>query len=257
LFEGHPERLRSFAKLVANPHSWSANSAFRRHLSAGPTPPTSRAQFANRLHAKTVRISARVDDCGELVVENSRGIKVSDHGVQRNDFNYKLVGQEISLEPMLRDRSDLARSLAMTIRYPGSAAVQRSFTRQISNQARRSEPSLTTLSQEWASRSLSVEQGAGVEVGIGNSRTDTVSVKIGRLVMTGWDSSAIQVAAEIDQQAPARPVIDPPMASPDPARRPVAPAVPYRHRPATPTHDRDDLDDLDPPSIHGPAIGPW
>jgi hypothetical protein len=118
LFEGHPARLRSFARLVANPHSRAANSAFRRHLSAKPERPESRVLFSSRLQATTVRISARADEHGALVVENSRGIKVSDHGVQRNDFNYKLVGQEISLERTLRDRSDLARSLAMTVRYP-------------------------------------------------------------------------------------------------------------------------------------------
>jgi hypothetical protein len=223
LLEGHPARLRSFERLVANPYSWAANSAFRRHLSAGPARPSSRVLFAETSRAPTVRISARVDEYGATVVENSRGVQVADHSIQSNDFNYKLAGQEISLERMLHDRPDLARGLAMTVRHPGNPAVQRSFTRQISNVTTRgSEPALRMLNQVWLSRGLSVEQGAGVQLGTGNIRTDRVSVDVRRVVLTGWDSAAERIAAKIDQPAPARQSIDGPDAVPSPAAPPVA-----------------------------------
>ena len=63
-----------------------------------------------------MRISAHVDEHGATVVEISRGVQVGDHNTMRNDFSYKLTGQEISLERMLHDHADLAQSLAMTVR---------------------------------------------------------------------------------------------------------------------------------------------
>src|SRR5260370_33327507 len=105
---------------------------------------------------------------------------------------------------MLRDRPDLARGLAMAVRHPGNPAVQRSFTRQISNvYTRGGEPSLRILNQDWPGSGLSVEQGAGVQVGTGNIRTDRVSVDIRRLALTGWDSTTERVPAKYTHPHPA------------------------------------------------------
>ena len=220
LLEGHPDRMRSLAKLAGNPRSWMANYAFRRKLSAGPERPSGRVLFSGPSHG-TARISARVDEYGAMVVENSRGVTVGDHGTQRNDFSYRTIGQEIPLEQMLRDRPDLVRTLAMAVRYPGNPAVQRTFTRQVSRRyVRGSELSLQVLNQNWASPSLSVEHAAGVAVGTGNIQKNTVSLELGRLVMTGWDSSVKEVAAQIHPSAPA---VEP-VSRVDPAIRP-APTV--------------------------------
>lgn len=253
LLEGHPVRLRSFERLVANPHSWMANYAFRRHLSAGPARPSSRVLFADRSRAPTVRIRARVGEYGATVVENSRGVQVADHSIQRNDFNYKLAGQEISLERMLHDRPDLARGLAMTVRHPGNPAVQRSFTRQISNvYTRGSAPSLRILNQDLPGSRLSVEQSAGVQLGTGNIRRDRLSVDIRRLALTGWDSTAERIAAKIDEPAPARQSVDGPDAVPSPAAPPAARPAPGISLPAP---FRRSLPD--PGEALGPSISPF
>jgi hypothetical protein len=214
LFKGHPARLRSFARLVKNPHSRAANSAFRRQLSAGPSRP-SRVRFADPARAGTVRIRARVDEHGALVVDRSRGVQVGDRGTMRNTFNYKMAGREISVERMLRDRPGLTRDMAMAARHPDNRAVQRSFTRQISREYTRGhEPSLRVLSRDWPGSGLSVERAAGVQLGTGNIRTDRVSVKVGQVVLRGWDSPALKrTATRGDEPTPARRTTGRPMTS--------------------------------------------
>jgi hypothetical protein len=247
LLEGHPARLRALERLAANPRSWLANYAFRRHLPAGPTRPSSRVLFAGAAGGPAVRISARVDEYGATVVDNSRGVQVTDHGIQRNDFHYKLAGQEISLERTLRDRPDLVRGLAMTIRHTGNAAVRRSFARQLSNAyTRGSAPSLGTLDRDWPGRSLSAEYGAGVQVGTSNSRTDQISVDMRRMVLTGWEATAEQITATIDTPAAPRMSIDGPETVPSPADPPVAREVPRISWPAPSTRRLPDPGDLGP-----------
>ena len=272
LLEGHPARLHSFERLVANPDSRMANYAFRRHLSAGPELPSSRVLFADTSRAPKVRISAHVDECGATVVEGSRAVQVGDHDIQRNDFSYKLTGQEISLEQMLHDRPDLARGLAMTVRHPDNAAVQRSLTRQISDvYTRGSEPSLRILNHDLPGSRLSVEQGAGVQVGADNMRTDTVSVDIRRLALTGWDATAERIAAKIDGPDAVPEPGAPPVARPAPAPE-ISWQEPFRHRLPDPVEDLrlpdpvedlrlpDPVEDLrlpDPVEDLGPSIDPF
>jgi hypothetical protein len=223
LLKGHPARLRSFARLVANPRSRAANSAFRRHLSAGPSRPSG-VRFADTTRAGTVRIRARVDEHGALVVDRSRGVQVGDRSTMRNNFSYKMAGREISLERMLRDRPDLTRSLAMTARHPGNRAVQRSFTRQISREFTRGhEPSLRVLSRDGVRSGLSVERAVGVQLGTRNIRTDRVSVEVGRVVLRGWDSpTAKQMATRSDESSPERRATGRPTTAPSRSGRPDA-----------------------------------
>ena len=217
LLEGNAARMRSLAKLVANPNSMMANYAFRRKLSASGAP-SSRVLFADTSRPATVRISARVDESGSMVVQNSRGVVVGNHSTQRNNFSYRTVGHELSLEGMLRDRPDLVRSLAMTVRHPDNPAVRRSFTSRISHAyIHGSGPSLSVLSQEWATAGLSVNNAAGVTVGAGNSRTDKISVKLGRIVMTGWDGPVKQVKRTIDGPEATGSPANGPAATPGPA----------------------------------------
>ena len=237
LLKRHPATLQSFEKLVANPRSWLANYAFRRHLPTGPAVPSRGVLFADTTRPPTTRISAHVDEYGATVVENSHGVQVGDHNRMRNDFSYTLTGQEISLGRMLRDRPDLARSLAMTARYPGNPAVQRSFTRQISDAYTHGVPSLRILDQDLRGSRLSVDQGVGVQVGFDNARTDKVSVDIRRLVLTGWDSMTKRTAAEIDKRTPERQ----PPGGPGAGRSPAEPSGPRSApatRPATPGPSR-------------------
>jgi hypothetical protein len=268
LLKGHPARLRSLARLAANPRSWVANFAFRQHLSARPQL-SSRVLFAGPPGGRSVRIRARVDEHGATVVENSRGVQVMDHGVQRNDFKYELADQEISLERMLRDRPDLVRGLAMTVRHPGNPAVQRSFTRQVSGAyTHGSAPSLRMLNQDWRGRSLAIENRAAVQVGTNTSRTDRVSVDIRRAVLTGWEATAERIAAELDPPAAPWTPVDGRAAVPSPAsprvvRReepPVAhrdPPLPPRRVPrpviSPPSRSTRDLPD---PGGRGPGAGP-
>jgi len=192
-----------------------------------------------------------MDEYGALVVDKSRGVQISDDGTQRNNFNYRMVREEISLERVLHDRPDLARGLALTVRYPGNTAVQRSFTRQLSNgYVRGSNPSLSTLSQDWLGSSLSVERAAGVQLGGSNRRTDRVDVKIGRFVMRGWDSSVDRIGAEIG--APAS--VQQPIETRNLLNRVSADPDITRMEPST--RDRVDyLEDRDEPGAIGPAIG--
>ena len=228
LLKGHPATLRSFERLVANPRSWLANYAFRHRLPTGPATPGRGVLFADTSRIRAMRISARVDEHGATVVDNSRGVQVGDHNRMRNDFSYKLTGQELSLGRMLHDRPDLARSLAMTVRHPGNPAVQRSFTRQVSAAyTHGSAPSLRILNQDLPGGNLFVHESAGAQIGIGNTRTDRVSVDIRRMALTGWDS----IAKAVDEPAPAPQAID----GPD-YIRPAAPpaarlALPIRRPP--------------------------
>jgi hypothetical protein len=244
LLKGHPARLRALERLAASPRSWIANYAFRRRLPAGPTRPSSRVLFAGAAGGPTVRISARVDEYGAMVVENSRGVQVTDHGIQRNEFNYKLADQEISFERTLRDRPDLVRGLAMTLRHPGNPAVARSFTRRLSAAyTHGSAPSLSILNQDWPGRDLSVQQGAGVQWGADNTRIDRVSADIRRMVLTGWEATAESITATIDTPAAPRTSINEPAAVPSPADPAVVPEVPW---PAPFTRRLPDPGDLGP-----------
>jgi hypothetical protein len=225
LLEGHRDRMRALARVAANPRSWWANYAFRQKLSANQGRTNDRILFSDISRGPSTRISAHVDEYGGLVVESSRGVTTGDHITQRNHFSYRTAGQELPLEQMLHDRPDLVRTLAVAVRYPDNAAVRRTFTRQVSCEyIRGHEPSLTILNLNWASPGLLlVEYGAGVTVGTGTTRTDRVSLKLGRVVMTGWDSPVKKIAEEIRQPAVIEPV--------GPAVSPRAPSA-YSERPS-------------------------
>lgn len=247
LLTEHPATLRAFERLVANPRSWVANYSFRHHLPTGPTAAGRGVLFTDASRPPTTRLSAHVDEHGATVVENSRGVQVGDHNRMRNDFRYKLTGQEISLGGLLRDRPDLARTLAMTIRYPGNPAVQRSFTRQFSDAyAHGGTSSLSILNQDLPGANLSVDRGVGVQIGAGNSRTDRISVDIRRLALTGWDS----IASAIDK--PVAQAIDGPGDVAKPAARPAA-RLALAIRRLAPS-ERRPPDPVDDP---GPGISPF
>jgi hypothetical protein len=268
LLEGHPGRLHALERLAANPDSWMANYAFRHGLSAGPATPGIGVLFADVAAGPTMRISAHVDEYGAMVVESSRGVQVTDHGVQRNDFQYRLAEQDLSLEGMLRARPDLVRGLAVAMRHPGHPAVERSFTRQISQAyIHGSEPSLQVLNLDWPGSGLSVEGGAGVQWGTGNSRTDEVSLDIRRMALTGWQETAEQIAAKIEEPAAPQASIDGPDAVPGVSDRPAAGGMPrfslsslfMRKQPDADELEADEIepDDLPRPWDPGPSIGPF
>jgi hypothetical protein len=200
LFEGHPERLRAFARLVENPYSVMANNAFRRHLSARQARLSSRVRFAETPGPGIRRISAPVDARGALVVGRSRGVQMGDRNTQHNRFSYRAVNPELSLEQMLRGHPDLARALAMTARHPANEAAQRSFARHLAGAyGRPSEQTSRLVGAGRADSGLAVDRGAGVQYGTRNTRKDIVSVDIGRAVVTGWRS-----VRDIEPATPAR-----------------------------------------------------
>jgi len=148
-----------------------------------------------------VRLAARVDEQGGIVVERSQGVQVGDWNTQRNRFSYKTVGQELDLEQLLHSHLDLVRSLAMMARYPDNKAVQRSFTHQIANAyGSADKPSVESLSQGSANSGLSVQHGDGVSLGRGNDREDKISFDVREVVLTGWESSARQIESMLPNQ---------------------------------------------------------
>jgi len=189
LFKGHPGRLRAFARLVENPYSVMANSAFRRRLSAREAELSSRVRFAETSGPGIRRISAPVDAQGALVVERSRGVQTGERNTQHNRFSYRAVNPELSLEQMLRGHPGLTRALALAARHPANEAAQRSFARHIAGAyGRPSEQTSRLVGAGRAGSGLAVDRGAGVQYGTRNTRKDIVSVDFGRAVVTGWRS---------------------------------------------------------------------
>jgi hypothetical protein len=190
VFRGHPGRQRAFARLVDNPHSIIANWVFRQYLS-GPARSRGCVRFANTSGPRMVRVAARLDEQGRIVVSRSSGVQVGDRNTQHNRFSYRAVEQEFPLEPTLRDHPQLARSLAVAARYPGNAAAQRSFTGQLTSAYTQPNRSLQGSSAQFRrATGLIVGPGAGVQLGYGDSRVDRVAVTVRGMVLTGWTSPA-------------------------------------------------------------------
>ncbi len=185
MLRGHPGRQRAFARLVDNPHSMFANWLFRQHLS-GAARPRGCVRFADTSGPQTVRVAARLDERGAIVVDRSQGVQLGNWNTQRNRFSYRVVKQELSVEPMLRSCPSLARSLAMTVRHPGNAAARRSFTGQLATAySRPSVPFSDFRNQYRRAHGLAVTDGAGVQLGSG-TREDRVAVNMRVMVLTGW-----------------------------------------------------------------------
>jgi hypothetical protein len=204
VFRGHPGRQRAFARLVDNPHSIIANWVFRQYLS-GSARSRGCVRFTNTSGPRMVRVAARLDERGRIVVSRSSGVQVGDRNTQHNRFSYRAVGQEFPLEPMLRDCPQLVRSLAVADRYPGNAAAQRSFTGQLTSlytQPNRSVPGSSAQFRRAAG--LIVGRGAGVQLGSGDTRVDRVAVNVRGMVLTRWtsrDRPTMQARSSIDARS--------------------------------------------------------
>jgi hypothetical protein len=182
---GTAARLRAFENLVAHPYDPIANWAFRHQMSAKASP-EARVRFISTSGSRTTRIAARKDDQGQLVVSKSQGVQLGSGVTQRNTFNERMVKPDLGLEPMLRAHPYLARSLALTARYPGNLAVRR-FAGRI---ARALEHPSTSFAGPSAllegSTGMAVSLADGVQLGSHNSRTDRIDARLDRLVLTGW-----------------------------------------------------------------------
>jgi hypothetical protein len=190
LLDGHPARQQALARLAANPNSSFANYLFRRRLPTEPSLSRGRVRFAETAGPQAVRVAARIDDRGAIVVDRSKGVQVGNWNTQRNRFSYR-VQQDLSLAAILRSRPDLARSLATAIRHP---AAQRSFTRRLTGAYGASGRLPNNLATQYrGAAGLTVTHASGVQLGSG-TRVDRVAVDIqGGMVLTGW-GSARQVA---------------------------------------------------------------
>src|SRR5216683_1471980 len=96
MLRGHPGRQRAFARLVDNPHSMFANWLFRQHLS-GAARPRGCVRFADTSGPQTVRVAARLDERGAIVVDRSQGVQLGNWNTQRNRFSYRVVKQELAV----------------------------------------------------------------------------------------------------------------------------------------------------------------
>ena len=182
----HPMRQRAFTKLIQNPDSWFANWAFRQHLS-GSLHSTGNVRFISASTPRTGHVAARLDERGQVVVDGSRGVQIGSGSTQFNKFNYRVEQPSVSLEPMLRDNPELTRSLALTARYPGSAAVERSFTGQLTQAFERPSTSMPAASVlPRGTSGIRVREGMGVQYGRGNARKDSIDISVGRVRLTHW-----------------------------------------------------------------------
>ena len=198
----HPMRQRAFTKLIENPDSWFANWAFRQHLS-GSVHSTGNVRFISASTPRTGHVAARLDERGQVVVDRSRGVQIGSGSTQLNKFNYRVERPSVSLEPMLRDNPGLTRSLALTARYPGSAAVERSFTGQLAQayeRPSRSMPAASVLPR--GTSGLGVREGMGVQFGRGNDRKDSIDISVGRVRLTHWTPPRSTAPRDIDPAQP-------------------------------------------------------
>jgi hypothetical protein len=186
VLKGDAARLRAFQNLVEHPDSIIANSAFRRRMSEKTAPP-GRVRFISTSAPRTVRVAARVDERGQVVVTGSRGVQAGSGVTQRNTFKYQAVRPDLSLEPLLRRDPQLARSLALTARYPDNGAVQRSFTGRLA-QACAAPIRSSSGSSARLARTIGIEvnRADAVQFGHHNIRKDRIDVRIRNVVLTGW-----------------------------------------------------------------------
>jgi len=245
---------------VANPDSAIANFAFRQRLSA-PAGPAG-VRFTGMPSPSGARVSVHLDDRGEVVVDRARGLQIGNWNTQRNQFAYQVSRPELGLGSVLRSRPDLARLLAMAVKYPGNGAVRRSFARQLADSYGRSSSLVRHLHGGHRSGALGVRGAAGFQLGSAASRVDKASLHVDRLILTGWAAPAVK---EIRRALPPRAGrVDegraqlPPRLTPRPG--PIPRAYPPR---AAQADDRTDLSRrvirAAPPSPakrNGPASGP-
>jgi RIP homotypic interaction motif len=241
----HPMRQRAFTKLVENPDSWFANWAFRQHLS-GSVHATGNVRFISASTPRTGHVAARLDERGQIVVDRSRGVQIGSGSTQLNKFNYRVEQPRLSLEPMLRDNPGLTRSLALTARYPGSAAVERSFTGELAQAYKRPSASMPAASVlPRGTPDLGVRNGMGVQFGRGNDRKDSIDISVGRVRLTHWTPPrSTAPPRDID---PAQPQTAREPTIPGTAREATEPASLYRPGRIDPTGSRIS------PSMRGPG----
>jgi hypothetical protein len=257
MLAANPALQRALARLVANPDSAIANYAFRQRLSA-PVGPTGGVRFTGMPSPSGARVSVHLDDRGEVVVDRARGLQIGNWNTQRNQFAYQVSRPELGLGSVLRDRPDLARLLAMAVKYPGNGAVRRSFTSQLADSYGRSSSLVRHLRGGHRSGVLGVRDVAGFQLGSAASRVDKASLHVDRLVLTGWAGPAVK---KIQRAVPPRAArVDGTRGRLTPRPGPIPRAYPPR---AAPADDRTDLSRrvtrAAPPSRahrNGPASGP-
>jgi hypothetical protein len=198
LLAGHPVLKWAFARLVENPGSALRNFVFRQCL-PGQSPSTpGTVRFMRMSGPPQVRVSARLDQRGQIVVDRSMGVQVGDRSTQHNCFSYRVHQGQLPLGLVLQSCPDLARSLAMTIRHPENQAVQRSFTSQLIKAYGKPSQQLTEfLAGYRKAAGLAINRASGVQIGSGGRREDGVSVDARRIVLTGLEATARRVTPQM------------------------------------------------------------
>jgi len=186
VFDGHPIRQWAFEKLADNPNSMIVNFFFRMLLPEGPLYSGGRIGFAET-DRREVRITARLGDQGAILVDKSWGIQVGNWNKQRNRFLYKVEQSKFHLETALRD-PDIARGLAVAVKYPGSPAAQRSLIRRLQGTSDRSSWSTGDVYTKFSAAIPRPVTGDGVQLGdTGTIRNDKVRIRAGKVILTGWE----------------------------------------------------------------------
>lgn len=185
VFEGHPVRQWAFEKLVDNPDSMVVNFFFRTLLPEGPLYSGGRIGFAET-GRQEVRITARLGDQGAILVDKSWGVEVGNWNTQRNRFLYRIEQPEFHLEAALRD-PDVARGLAVAVKYPDRPAAQLSLIRRLQGTSDGSSWSIGDVYTKFSAAIPRPVTGDGVQLGYADTRNDKVRIRAGKVILTGWE----------------------------------------------------------------------
>ena len=187
LLQGRPVLRWAFDSLVDNPEGRAANFVFRKLLPDEPLFSGGRVTFPDTSGPQVMRVAARPDGRGAIVVDKSWGVQTGNWNVQRNHFGYTVRQPELSLAPVLRDDRRLARDLATAVRYPASPAVQNSVTRRLADAYTRSRWSINDVATHRSGAGRLDVTGIAIQGGRGNTRVDEVSIEARTVILTSWD----------------------------------------------------------------------
>ena len=188
VFKGHPVRQWAFEKLVANPDGIMPNYFFRLLLPEGPLYSGGRIGFADTGPGKA-RITVRLGEQGAILVDKSWGVQVANWSTQRNKFLYTVEQPEFHLETALRD-PDVARGLAVAVKYPDSPAVQHSLIHRLEGNYDGSSWSIGDVYTKFRADIPRPVTGDGVKLGGAGTRKDNVRIHAGKVILTGWERMA-------------------------------------------------------------------
>jgi len=171
--DGNAEAQRALGRLAENPGSRSAAKGFQQALTPGPLLSGGKIEAGKFTGPGTQRVPVHGTG-GPVVIDRSAGIQLGDHGIMRNRFNYAVARPQVSVESALRSDLDLACSFATAVRYPGVPAAQHAFANNLERVITQGCGGMAELRGTYSGLFPNGVTGDGVQVGIDNTRVETV-----------------------------------------------------------------------------------